>query len=131
MIVEDDVNLRFVFEAAARRAGIFEPIALAVDGQAALDALRASDAATLPALIVSDLSMPRMTGLDLLRAVKNDATLRTIPIAIITSSDNPNDRDLALAAGACSFVSKPYGIDALTKALLALREHSSGKEASG
>ena len=122
MIVEDDVNIRFLFEAAAQRAEIFEPVAIAVDGQAAFDALQAAASATLPALIVSDLCMPRMTGLELLRAVKNDTVLRTIPVAIITSSDNPNDRELALAAGACSFVPKPYGVDALTKALIALWE---------
>lgn len=122
LIVEDDAHIRYLMEVAAQRAGLFEPITVAADGQAALDLLRAADVAHLPGLIVSDLSMPRLTGLELLRVLKNDATLHSIPVAIITSSDAPNDRALALAAGACSFIAKPYGVDALTRAFVAMRD---------
>src|SRR5678816_204812 len=103
MIVEDDANVRYLMSVAAQRSGLFEPIAVAADGQAALDALRAGGVARLPALIVSDLVMPRLTGLELLRELKADVALHAIPVAIITSSDAPDDRELALAAGACSF----------------------------
>jgi CheY-like chemotaxis protein len=120
LIVEDDANIRFLLETAAQRSDRFEAITATVDGQAALDLLRASDASSLPSLIVSDLSMPRMTGLELLRRVKSDRRMRTIPVAIITSSDAPKDRDLALGAGACSFVHKPCGVDALTRALVTI-----------
>lgn len=122
LIVEDDANLRYLLETAARRAGLFEPVISAKDGQAALEILQASAGTELPAMIVTDLSMPRMTGLELLRALKSDLRTRSIPVAIITSSDLPNDRDLALEAGACSFVHKPYGLDALARALVAIRE---------
>jgi CheY-like chemotaxis protein len=84
--------------------------------------LRASESSDLPAMIVTDLSMPRMTGLELLRALKSDARTRSIPVAVITSSNVPNDRELALQAGACSFVHKPFGIDALTRILIEIRE---------
>jgi CheY-like chemotaxis protein len=122
MIVEDDANIRFLMETSARRSGLFEPICAAVDGQEALEHLRARDTSTLPALIVTDLSMPRLTGLDLVRAIKSDERLRNIPVAVITSSNIPNDRDLALAAGAFSFVHKPYGVDALTQVLTSMCE---------
>ncbi len=104
LIVEDDPNIRFLLEAAAHRCGSFEPITSAADGQAALEQLQSADSSALPALIVTDLSMPRLTGLELVRAVKSDERTRNIPIAIITSSDAPQHRDLVLAAGACSFV---------------------------
>jgi CheY-like chemotaxis protein len=84
--------------------------------------LTATDSARLPDLIVTDLSMPHMTGLELVRAVKSDARMRNIPVAIITSSDTPSDRDVAISAGACSFVAKPFGVDALTRALIGIRE---------
>ena len=122
MIVEDDANIRFLLETAAQRAGIFDPIQSADNGQTAWDGLCAAEASHLPDLIVSDLSMPYMTGLALVHAVKGNDRTRSIPIAIITSSDTPSDRDVALAAGACSFVAKPYGVDALTRALIHIRE---------
>jgi CheY-like chemotaxis protein len=129
LVVEDDANVRYLMEVAARRSELFEPITVAADGQAALEILRAATVAQLPALIVSDLSMPRMTGLELLRAIKSDVAMHLIPVAIITSSDAPDDRELSLAAGACSFVPKPYGVEALIKAFVALREFCS--EAAG
>jgi CheY-like chemotaxis protein len=122
LIVEDDANVRFLLEAAARRAELFDPIVVENDGQAAWERLQSTEGLDLPGLIATDLSMPHMTGLELLKAVKNDERLRHIPVAVITSSDLPKDRDLALASGACSFVHKPYGIDALVRALLGIRE---------
>jgi CheY-like chemotaxis protein len=82
----------------------------------------AADEAHLPDLIVTDLMMPHMTGLELVRAVKQNERMRTIPVAIITSSDTPSDRDVALSAGACSFVAKTFGVDALTRVLAGIRE---------
>ena len=122
LMVEDDANVRFLLDVAARRAELFDPIVLVNDGRAALERLQSSDGPDLPGLIVTDLSMPRMSGLELLKAVKADERLRHIPVAIITSSDLINDRSLALAGGACSFVHKPYGVDALVRALTAIRE---------
>ena len=107
MLVEDDPNIRYLMETAAARSGVFEVVAAAEDGQAALETLRAMDAREWPDLIITDLSMPRLSGLELLRAIKRDAMLQSIPVAIITSSDVPNDRQLALAAGAYAFVPKP------------------------
>lgn len=122
MIVEDDANIRFLLETAAHRSGLFDPVLSADNGQSAWDALTAADSAQLPDLIVSDLKMPHMTGLELARAVKHDERMRNIPFAIITSSDTSNDRDHALAAGVCSFMSKPFGIDALMRALVGIRD---------
>ena len=121
MIVEDDANIRYLLETAATRTGVFEPVVGFANGHDAWEALRASEPASLPALIVSDLSMPRMSGMELLRAAKSEPALRAIPFAIITSSHVPRDRDAALAEGACAFIVKPYGLDALGKALLELR----------
>ena len=120
LIAEDDQNLRYLMEAAARHAGGFDPILTAADGQAALDAVRKSGAH--PDLIVTDLSMPRMTGIELIRALKRDAATRGIPVAVVTSSDIANDREDALAAGAQSFWAKPHGFDALIALLNSIRD---------
>lgn len=118
LIAEDDPRIRYLLEVAAERAGGFESIVSVGDGEAALEVVHEKH----PDLIVSDLSMPRMTGIELIRAVKADPATRSIPIAIVTSSDLPHDRDDALAAGACMFEPKPYGLEALTKLLAQIRD---------
>ena len=114
LIAEDDPHIRYFMEIAATRTGHFESITLCADGEAALRAIRQAGAGGFPDLVLSDLSMPRMTGIELIRALKRDPVTRGIPVAIITSSDVPNDREDALAAGACIFEHKPAGLEALT-----------------
>lgn len=122
MIAEDDPQIRYLIEAAARRAGGFARIESAGDGEALLRLLREKSRDDYPDLIVSDLSMPRMTGVELIRALKRDPDTRHIPVAIITSSNIPNDRQDALESGACAFLEKPQGLDALTRLLESLRD---------
>ena len=121
LIVEDDANLRYLLETAAARAGGFKVAAALADGQEALDWVKDRAPHELPDLILTDLSMPRLTGLELLRALKADENWRHIPVAMITSSNVPNDRSDAFAAGACDFIEKPHGLEALTKVLRGLR----------
>ncbi len=109
-------------EIAAGRAGGFSRIELAPDGQVALDLVRSRSYADYPDLLISDLAMPRLDGLNLIRALKRDPQTRRIPIAIVTSSDIPNDRRDALAAGAYAFIEKPQGLEALTHVLETLRD---------
>jgi CheY-like chemotaxis protein len=127
LIVEDDPNLRYLLEAAAHRSEGFTSVVMAEDGAIALSHLQRTAGEQLPDLIISDLSMPHMTGLELVRAVKADARLAGIPIAILTSSDLPHDRTNALAAGACEFMSKPHGLDALMRTLVGLRDTCAAK----
>jgi len=122
LIADDDPHIRYLMEAAAGRSGSFGRVELAEDGESAMDLLRHRDQADYPDLIVSDFSMPRMDGLELIRELKRDPHTRRIPIAIITSSNIPNDREDALAAGACAFIEKPQGLDALTRILDSLRD---------
>src|SRR5688572_29821880 len=117
LIADDDVHIRALIEAAADRSGGFGRIESAVDGESALNLLRTKQREDLPDLIISDLSMPRMDGLELIRELKRDPEMRRIPIAIITSSNVPNDRQHALDAGACAFMEKPQCLDALTRLL--------------
>jgi CheY-like chemotaxis protein len=125
MIVEDDDKIRFLLETAAQRSGRFGPITSASDGQDALLELKSRETSRLPAWIITDLSMPRLNGLELLQAVKSEPRLRHINVAIITSSDGADDRALALAGGACAFVAKPFGLQALVRALVGVLDSCS------
>ncbi len=122
LIAEDDPHIRELLEIAASRIGGFSRIQSAEDGLAALELLRNSKSTDYPDLLVSDLCMPRLDGLSLIRELKQDPAMRRIPIAIITSSNIPHDRRDALAAGAYAFVEKPQGIEALAQVLATLRD---------
>ena len=60
-----------------------------------------------PALILLDIKMPLMDGLEVLRTVKNDALLKTIPVVMLTSSREPQDIDSSYRFGGNAYVVKP------------------------
>ena len=60
-----------------------------------------------PQLVRVDLKMPRMDGLEALRRIRADEATRGLPVVVLTSSENQEDREAALGAGATWFVCKP------------------------
>lgn len=82
------------------------------DGVAALAYLR--EAEELPDLILLDLNLPRLNGLELLAQLKADAALREIPVIVLTTSQNEQDRQRAREAGASRYVCKPMDFDDFT-----------------
>lgn len=86
------------------------------DGEQALDFLHRRGAyadAERPHLIVLDLRMPKLDGLEVLERIKDDPSLRTIPTVVLTSSDRPEDVSASYLGGANSFVTKPAGLTGL------------------
>ena len=76
----------------------------ATDGDAGLAAARRE----LPDLVIMDIQLPRMSGLDVTRALRADATTAHIPIIVITSFALSGDEQKAKAAGATAYLAKPY-----------------------
>jgi two-component system cell cycle response regulator DivK len=76
----------------------------AVDGESGLALAREE----LPSLILMDVQLPKMSGLDATRALKADAHTSHIPIIVITSFALSGDREKATAAGADGYLAKPY-----------------------
>jgi CheY-like chemotaxis protein len=85
------------------------------DGMELLDYLRKEgnyvieNKAPRPDLILLDLNMPRLNGLEVLRVIKSDLSLEGIPIMILTTSEAEEDVKLCLDNGACDFRTKPPG----------------------
>jgi CheY-like chemotaxis protein len=111
LVVEDDEDLREMERLLLSFEGL--DVATAGDGLQALDELRARPP---PSVIVLDLRMPRMNGLELIQAMKCDRALATIPIIAVTG-DMGQGRQ-ALAAGAAASISKPFESRDLVSAVL-------------
>ena len=86
------------------------------DGQEALDFLF-NDENTMPKLILLDLKMPRVDGIDVLRKLKSDEKKRTIPVVVLTSSKEEKDIVEAYQLGINAYIVKPVDFDQFVKAV--------------
>ncbi len=87
----------------------------ATDGKSALAMLR--NGLCMPTLILLDLKMPGMSGIEVLRAIRADDLLRDLPVVVVTSSALESDKKEALAAGASDYIQKPLALDQFSKEL--------------
>jgi len=76
----------------------------AVDGEAALGMVREER----PDLILMDVQLPKMSGLDVTRALRGDPATADVPIIVVTSFALSGDEQRAMAAGASAYIAKPY-----------------------
>ncbi len=75
------------------------------------------DSRELPRLILLDLKMPRLNGIDVLRSLKADERTQAIPVVVMTSSNEPRDLDECYQLGVNGYVAKPIEYTALTEAV--------------
>jgi two-component system, chemotaxis family, response regulator Rcp1 len=76
-----------------------------------------------PDAIILDLNIPKIDGLEVLRQVKSDPELQSIPVVVLTSSEDAADRQTAYRNYANSFLAKPVGGEAYSDMLVAIREY--------
>lgn len=122
LIVDDDHDQLYLTRHAAEKSGLYEVIETAGDGQEAFDGLtlRAGQLARLPDVVLTDLKMPGLDGIALILRLQEHPMLKKIPIVILTSSEMPEDRNLAEEAGAAAFLHKTRSLAELVKILGAL-----------
>lgn len=114
LLAEDSANDVELTLAALEQHHLANEIVVVRDGAEALDYLYARGAyagrqSGNPALLVLDLKMPRVDGLDVLRIIKADAALKTIPVVMLTSSREEQDLIASYELGVNSYVVKPVG----------------------
>ncbi len=111
LLIEDNEDDVFLLKHAAKKAGIEESVATACDGQAAIEILQEAindpSVVKLPSLILLDLKMPRVPGLEFLVWLRQQPALRMIPVVILTSSVADKDVAAAYTLGANSYIQKP------------------------
>jgi two-component system, response regulator len=110
LLVEDDEDHVFlVRRALADLPGAEVTVEVAGDGEQAVDRLARArfTPGGPPQLVLLDLKMPRMDGLEVLRGIRADQTAAGLPVVVLTSSERQEDREEALRLGATWFVCKP------------------------
>jgi two-component system response regulator len=113
LLVEDNDDDRELAVLAFRQMPVSNQLVAVADGQQALDYLFAADrfaaidGSGLPKLVLLDLKMPKVDGLEVLRRVRADPRTRFVPIVILTSSMEQSDIIQAYSLGANSYLRKP------------------------
>jgi CheY-like chemotaxis protein len=109
LLVEDHSPDVFLIQRAIRESGVACDVTRCADGEQALDAIEKMklEPDTLPGLVLLDLNLPRIGGMEILRVIRQDPTLAKVRVAVLTSSQDPRDKDQAITLGAARFVTKP------------------------
>ena len=102
LIVEDEPNIVESLSFILRRAG-FE-VDTVTDGAEALDRVRRQ----VFEVLVLDIMLPGMNWLDVLKAIRSDKALSSLPVVVLTAKGQANDRHTAEAIGASAFITKPF-----------------------
>jgi len=123
LLVEDDPDNRELTLLSLRESKIANEVVVAHDGMEALEYLFATgryagrDPADLPQVILLDLQLPRLDGLEVLKRVRADPRTRLIPVVVLTSSTQEEDLVASYHLGANSCVRKPVGFHNFAEAV--------------
>jgi chemosensory pili system protein ChpA (sensor histidine kinase/response regulator) len=109
MVVDDSITVRRVTQRLLKREGY--RVVMAADGLQALERLQDEK----PAVVLSDIEMPRMDGFDLARNIRADVNLKDLPIIMITSRIADKHREHARELGVDHYLGKPYSEDELLR----------------
>jgi CheY-like chemotaxis protein len=112
LLAEDDEGHATLIRRNLRRAGIVNEVVHVTDGQAALDYLRCEGAyagrvPNGPLLLVFDINMPRVDGIEVLRRTKADERLARFPVIMLTTTDNPREIEHCYQLGCSVYITKP------------------------
>jgi CheY-like chemotaxis protein len=112
LLIEDRVVDLDLTKRALARHHLINPIQVARDGEEALAWLqRWDEGEPLPVFILLDIRLPKVSGLSVLRAIKNHPRFRTIPIVMLTGSEDDVDIQEAYKLGCNSYIVKPVDFD--------------------
>ena len=129
LMADDDADDRVLAEEAFKECGVAVDLRFVADGVELMDYLchrggyTDPEAAPRPSLILLDLNMPRKDGREALRDIKAKASLRPIPVVVLTTSKADEDVHQSYDLGANSFISKPVTFDELVATMRAIAEY--------
>jgi two-component system response regulator len=123
LLVEDNANDEALTQRALKKANIMNKVVVARDGALALDYLFAKgafaerDPGEVPQVVLLDLNLPKVGGLDVLRAIRADPRTKLLPVVVLTSSKQDRDLVEGYSLGANSYVVKPVDFSKFSEAV--------------
>ncbi len=121
LLVEDDPGHALLIEKNLRRANIANTIIKLDNGQKAVDFLFKGEGGNRdPLLILLDLNLPVLDGYQVLKIIKNDERTRQIPVAVLTTTDNPHEVKRCYELGCNIYITKPVEYDQFSGAIRTL-----------
>lgn len=119
LYAEDDENDAFLIRHCWKRLQMPQQLEIVPDGERAIDYLTRHPK---PALVLLDLNMPRVGGMEVLRWVRGEPHLAKLPVAILSSSNQKKDMEGAQALGADAYFVKPANVKQLAELLSGVRD---------
>lgn len=119
LLVEDNPDDEKLTLRALKKSNVANPVVVARDGQEAVDILF-DPANPLPGLVLLDLKLPKIGGIEILKRVRANERTRRVPIVILTSSKEEPDLIAGYDCGCNSYVSKPIDFDKFVEAVAQL-----------
>ena len=126
LLIEDNPSDIELTRRALDRSRVSNELVVVQDGQEALDYLFGSgpyagrDAAALPGVALLDLKLPKVPGLEVLRAIRDDPRTRRLPVVILTSSNEEQDVSCGYDLGVNSYIQKPVDFERFAEAIRTL-----------
>jgi CheY-like chemotaxis protein len=120
LLAEDDDGHASLIRRNLERSRLRATVVRARDGQELLDLLAGGHDAVQPGmrvLLLLDISMPKVDGFEVLRRMKADPATRSIPVYMLTTTDNPVEIDRCFDLGCNAYVSKPVAYDSLVASI--------------
>lgn len=123
LLVEDDPNDEELTLRALRKSNIRNEVVVARDGAEALNLLFGGtqfidgEIDHLPAVVLLDLKLPKVNGIEVLRKIRGDQRTRRLPVVVLTSSRLERDRDEVYDLGANSYITKPVDFEKFCEAV--------------
>jgi CheY-like chemotaxis protein len=115
LLVEDDPDHELLTIRALNKSQIANEVRVARDGEEAIDLLFGNNRVR-PQVVLLDLKLPKVDGLEVLRRIREDATTRMLPVVVLTSSDEERDVVRSYQLGVNSYIRKPVNFNDFAEA---------------
>lgn len=114
LVVEDDRVDAMTIERVFKQLGLANRIIFCTDGVEGIEYLQ-NECSTLPAIVLLDINMPRMNGIEFLRIIRNDPEFKKLPVVILTTSGEERDKIDSFELGISGYMVKPVDYDEFVK----------------
>jgi CheY-like chemotaxis protein len=122
LVEDDDLDVENV-QRAFKKAGIANPLWIASDGEDALRMLRGTEYPPERRLVLLDLNLPKLNGIELLREIRKDESLRSVSVVVLTTSNEDRDRTEAYDLNVAGYLLKPVTFQSFVELMATLNRY--------